>query len=154
MAVTTVNLLHERRASSQKHTCFRAYCGARRNRRCTFFFTTHARLRDVVSNWKAKPEPEEGARIVALVAVEVRSFPLVRDRVIETPVAVNICCRDAAGEQRLIERKLCGDVVKTTIRGAHEEVIMAATADVIAGLQAGPTTRVTEQLIVAHDNLV
>src|SRR5687767_2427219 len=103
MPVTAVNLLHERRASGQKHTCFRADRGARRKRGCTLLFTTHARLRYGVADRQAKPEAEECAGIVAFVAVEVRSFPLVRDRVIKTAIAVNVCGRDAAGEQRLGE---------------------------------------------------
>src|SRR5688572_20279630 len=108
MSVTAVNLLHERRASSQKHTCFGADCRARRKHGCGFLFTTHARLRRSVADRQAKSETEEGAGIVALVAVEVRSFPLVCDRIVETTVAVDVCGRNTAGEQRLVQRKLCG----------------------------------------------
>ena len=69
MPVTAVNLLHERRASSQNTRASAPIAGARRNR--TVVLTTHARLRHAVSDRQAKPEPEERARIVAFVVVEV-----------------------------------------------------------------------------------
>ena len=66
----------------------------------------------------------------------------------------HVRCRDPAAERRLVEGKLCGDVVKTPVRPTHEERIVTVAADVIAGLKHRPTTRVAKQLIVADNNLV
>src|SRR4030095_6010217 len=126
MSVAAINLLHERRASSEKYSCLGADCGARSEHGTTLSFRTHTRLRNGIpgSDWQVEPESEEGARIFALVAVEVRRPPLVRDRVVETPIAVHVGCCDPAADQRLVERKLCGGVVKAPIRSAHEEGIV------------------------------
>src|SRR5262245_30073959 len=119
MSITAINLLHERRTSSEKHTCLGADSRARRDQGWTTSCTAHARLRHVVWDGQTKPETDEGAGVVAFVAIEVRGSPLVRDRVVKSAIAVNVCCRDSAGEQRLVQRKLCGNIVITPVRPAH-----------------------------------
>jgi hypothetical protein len=44
--------------------------------------------------------------------------------------------------------------MKTPIWRAHKEGIVITAADVSIGLKGRPTTRVAEQLVVAHHNLV
>src|SRR4051812_5207923 len=113
MPVTAVNLLHERRASGLKDACFSADRGARWKPSWT---TAHARPRYAVSDRQAQPQPDDSARIVAFVVIEVRRSPLIRDCVIKTSIAVDVRCCDPTTERWLVQRELCGDVVKTTVR--------------------------------------
>src|SRR5262245_9439052 len=154
MPVATVNLLDKRRASLDQHSRLCANRGARPDHRRFASFTTDLRLRESVVYRKSEPDSQEGARTGALIVVEVRSLPLISDRVVKTTIPIDVGGSDPASHQRLVQRKLCCDVMKTTIWSAYEEVIVSLTAQVSASLKDGPATRIAEKLIVSHYYLV
>src|SRR5215218_6472691 len=103
-----------------------------------------------VAQWQQEVKTEKRSNGGTLVVVEIGSAPLVCDREVETTVPVDISRSDSSTDLRLVQSEVSGKVVVTAILRPHEERVVIVTAHVVARLEAGPASRVVQELIVAH----
>src|SRR5215475_657689 len=99
-------------------------------------------------------QTEKLSRPLAVVPVKVRGLPLIRHRVIQPPIPVDVGGGYPSTDLLLIVSDLRRQVVIAAAIGPDEKRDMRSPAEVVARLKMVPELRKAQQFVVAHRDLM